>query len=706
MKLTDVRPVVESSGQMEEQFFSIKDQGMIFDILRNKMYSNPILAICREISCNARDAHREVGKPDVPIQIVLPNHLDNNYRIKDWGPGISPDRMSNIFIQYTASTKRDDNVQTGGFGLGAKTPFSYSDTFAINTIYNGTKYQYTCFIDPTKVGKLAQLSQEPTKEPNSTEIVIPAEPKDAHLFAEWTEHACRHWSTKPIIKGGSIQWQTHTPILEGQGWAIASQVSHQYNHEAKMIVDDIEYPLSLDALRTYASTTLIDHCQGIVLMYFSVGELSLSASREALYLDKKTQDKIRERLEEMQKEIKKLLDIKIDSFSDLWQANLYYRKELKNVFNDLSFLGKLEWKGIELHGNWLTVGCPAFTFTRGKYSRKHGTDPNKLSRSRMTSVHFEEHSALFVNDLPIKEPTPRHVKKAFDDDPKLNSIQVICPTEKITEDKLNKTLHLDKLSARRLSEITKATGRAYTPTSARLLVFKFDSAHAHFGQVSYASIDEDSNDKVLCLLNKVNYPLNVRKPALKNNVTLDLGSMKSVALKSINTSFYGVDSDLPKDRIKEDFGDFISLEKYIDQNILSNSNLNYVEMKFAMDNRYHVEERLLQSISVLKPLISDPNSPFLKRILLHQKIKDISAGDTGVLQVYETFKGQITDKETDQFLKKHPELDIESINKLYDTTYPLLGSINHYNFTYTQISAHIAQYVNLIDKHNKNQKKV
>src|SRR5271163_3034575 len=132
MKLNETKPYYESSGDLEEHFFSIKDQGMIFDILRSKMYSNPILAICREITSNARDAHREVGKANVPIHIQLPSNLQPEYRIKDYGPGISPDRMLNIFIKYTASTKRDDNIQTGGFGLGAKTPFAYSDQFLVN----------------------------------------------------------------------------------------------------------------------------------------------------------------------------------------------------------------------------------------------------------------------------------------------------------------------------------------------------------------------------------------------------------------------------------------------------------------------------------------------------------------------------------------------------------------------------------------------
>jgi hypothetical protein len=701
MKLTDVRPVVESSGQMEEQFFSIKDQGMIFDILRSKMYSNPVLAICREISCNARDAHREVGKPDMPIQIVLPNNLDWSYRIRDFGPGISPDRMSNIFIQYTASTKRDDNVQTGGFGLGAKTPFSYSDSFAIVTVYNGIKYQYNCFIDPTKVGKLALLSQEETKEPNSTEIIIPVEPKDAFSFADWTEHACRHWTVKPIIKGGNIKWQTHTPILEGKGWAITTSSTHS-SHQARMIIDGIEYPLSLDALRTYAKTTLIDHCQGNVLMYFGVGELSLSASREQLYLDKKTQDKIRERLEEMQKDIKKLVDAKIDAYPDLWQANIYYHKDLNGIFSGLGFLGKLEWKGIELQNNsWLSISCPGFIFTRGKHSRKHGTDPNKLSRSRMTSIHFEAHSGIFINDLPIKEPTPRHVKKAFDDDPQLNSIQVICPTDKITEATLNKTLHLDKMSPRRMSELTKATGRSYTPASSRLLIFKFDPIYAQFRQVSYASIDEDGNNKVLCLLNKEEYPTS-RKAIIKNRV-IDPQSMKSVAKQSTDISFYGVDGELPSDRVEEEFGDFTTLEEHVNQNILSNAAINYVEIKFANKNYGHIDDQLLRSFPSFQPLLSDPDSPFVRRLLLHQRIKDIITGDTGLLHVYESFKGEITGQDVDQFVKDHPELDIVRVNAEFDEAYPLLDSISQYH--YSNIVVPIAQYVNLIDKYNKDQKK-
>src|ERR1019366_3856120 len=124
MKLETTISNIESSANMVEQSFLIGDASIIFDILRSKMYSNPVLAICREISCNARDAHREVNKNNTPIEIHLPNGLDPNYKIKDFGPGISPDRIENVFIRYGVSTKREDNIQTGAFGMGCKTPFS------------------------------------------------------------------------------------------------------------------------------------------------------------------------------------------------------------------------------------------------------------------------------------------------------------------------------------------------------------------------------------------------------------------------------------------------------------------------------------------------------------------------------------------------------------------------------------------------------
>jgi Histidine kinase-, DNA gyrase B-, and HSP90-like ATPase len=700
MKLNDVKPYFESSGQMQEHFFSIKDQGMIFNILRSKMYSNPILAICREITSNARDAHREVGKPDEAVHIHLPVGLEPEYRVKDFGPGISPDRMVNIFIAYTASTKRDDNTQTGGFGLGAKTPFSYSDTFLVTTVHEGTKYSYACVIDDTQVGKLMLLNSAPSSEPNSTEIALQVKPQDFNFFKQWTEQACRHWKVKPVITGGKIEWTTFTPVIEGDRWAIASDNSsggYYGNRNAKLVIDGIEYPLELEALRKYADPKLIDAAKGTFIMYFGVGELTLSANREQIYLDDPTQKKIRDRLNEITKEIKSKVDAKIDAFPDLWQANVYYRKELTNAFQNLGFLGKLAWKGHTLNNGYVETTCGVYSFSRGKYSRKYGTDPNKLTRSIGHQLEFNEGSQLYVNDLSIREPTPKHLKKAFEDDPNLKHVQVVCPNDKQSIDDLNKTIHLDEMSPKKLSSITKATGRAYTPPASRLLVFKFDTVAGAFRQVSYDSMEEDTNEKVLCLLNRGDqYGSNIRMPVLTTNKqTLSLAAMRALTERNAKISFYGVDKDTDATRVEEEFSDFEELDDLIDDKVLNNKSISYVEIKFSQGHTYHVDERMLKYLDKLEPLITDKKSPFLTRLSLHQKIKKMSGDDKGLLEIYEAVKGTITDKDLAAFVKTNPEWDIEKGNDDYSKRYPLLA-INTYNFTH--IVDHVAHYVNMVDK--------
>lgn len=678
---------------MQEHFFSIEDQGMIFDILRSKMYSNPILAICREISCNARDAHREIGKADQPIEIHLPTALEPEFKIKDFGPGISPERMTNIFIKYTASTKRSDNVQTGGFGLGAKTPFSYSDQFTITTVHNGIRYSYAASIDDTRVGKLMLLDQRSTDEVNSTEISIPVKRPDFNFFRQYVEQSCRHWDVKPNVIGGVIDWQSMKKILEGDGWAITA--SQDYSRYAKLVIDGIEYPLELDALRKYADPKLIDASRGNFIMYFGVGELSLSANREQIFLDKSTQEKIRLRLEAIIKEIKKNVHDKIDALPDLWVANIFYRKELTSVFNNLSFLGKLEWKGNELDGSYLDLGCKIYTFTRGKWSRKNGNDPNKLSRSMSHTLQFVENTELYINDCPIKEPTPRHVKKAFDDNAALNSITVVCPSDTVTEDYLNKKFAIDKMSPKRLSTITKANARAYTAPSFRLLVFKFDTVAGAFRQVSYDSMDADTNQKVLALLTRDDY--NSRSATLKSKKGLGSHELRTILNKDPKISIYGVDISVDAKRLDEEFNDFVKLDDYIDQKILNNKSINYVEIKFAQEHLYDIDDRTLKIFDKIQPLITDPDSQFLTRMTLHKNIKQLANSDKGLLDIYELVNGYIDEKLLDQFLKDNPGWNIKKQNQAHIKKYPLLVHLNTYDIK-DHLAEHFAHYVNAIDK--------
>lgn len=123
--------------------FGISDSAEFFNILSSTLYSDQILAVVREVLCNAWDAHIEAGCSNRPIEITLDNE---KLSIRDYGLGIHHDDIGPIYGVYGNSTKKHDGKQTGGFGLGCKAPFAYTEHFevvsshaGVRTIYNMSK---------------------------------------------------------------------------------------------------------------------------------------------------------------------------------------------------------------------------------------------------------------------------------------------------------------------------------------------------------------------------------------------------------------------------------------------------------------------------------------------------------------------------------------------------------------------------------------
>jgi hypothetical protein len=706
MKLDIPTPNVETSGDFAEKLFGIGDAGIVFDILRSKLYSNPIAAVCREIASNGRDAMREAKKSDEPIHIQLPNSLDPNFKVKDFGVGISPDRVENIFIKYAASTKREDNTQTGAWGIGSKSPFAYSSDFLVITNYNGTQYHYSCVIDETRVGKLITLSKTPTDEPNGTTIVVPAKSQDYHLFSQYTEQATRHWNPRPIITGDSkFAWTETTKVLEGKNWAVASKSSYSYNDHIKLIIDGIEYPLDVSALRTYADCSLIDAIQGTLYLYFNNGDIHLSANREQVFLDKHTQEKIKAHLKEVKNEITQSVLSKIDAIPNLYEAQIYYRTGLLSSFYDTKFLGDLTWKGLPLSRYDYSPGCRIFHFSKGG---KYGST-DKITRRDGRYIHFDVKTHLYLNDLPIKEPTANHVKKAFENNPDIKTVQVICPSETITVEKLNETINLDKMEPKLLSSIATASAKKSSGISYKTRMVCFKHSSGEFHQVRYDSIAEDATPiKVLCLLRKeLGYDgiTVVGRTIVTKTRSIDKWTFESFRVAFPEVSFYGVDEKTPEDRIEEDLSDLLPLEKFIEEHIVNDKSMDYVGVKYANTQRCDID--LIEHGDKFEKLIQDPESPFLQRLKAHKTLGGMADvyGNVGKkLALYEEFNHRIEDKDLKEYVKAHPEYDLKTFDKGYESKYPLLHHINRYSYSDKGVVEAMAQYINLIDSEKQNKK--
>jgi len=188
MKMNNVQRQYESTvtGPKIKMGFAADAASHLAELMSNSVYQDKFGSIVREVVSNAVDANAEVSSTQ-RVQVTLVNkkslsHAVGEFRVRDFGPGISPDRIENIFTQYFASTKRDTNDQIGGFGIGAKSPFAYSPVFQVITHINGVCRQY--LLEKSSSDRTCSLiNTGETTESNGTEIVIPISDYDGiHNF--------------------------------------------------------------------------------------------------------------------------------------------------------------------------------------------------------------------------------------------------------------------------------------------------------------------------------------------------------------------------------------------------------------------------------------------------------------------------------------------------------------------------------------------
>src|ERR1051325_3005995 len=152
---------------------SLKDEAHIMSILRDTLYSDKVLAIIREYSSNAWDAHREVGKDKTPIKVTIPTTMEPNLIIQDFGPGLSHEAVFEVYTQYGASTKRDSDKSVGMLGIGSKSGFAYSDSFTVTSCHGGMKRTYVAVLDESDKGAINLLAEEPCGDETGITIQIP-----------------------------------------------------------------------------------------------------------------------------------------------------------------------------------------------------------------------------------------------------------------------------------------------------------------------------------------------------------------------------------------------------------------------------------------------------------------------------------------------------------------------------------------------------
>lgn len=326
--------VILRSNNSVETFFSIKEENTahIFSILRGQLYSDKLMAIIREYSTNALDAHVASGVSK-PISVSLPSFWgDGKFVVRDYGTGLSDDDIKNVFASYGESTKRNTNNQVGMLGLGSKSAFAYTSTFLITSYHNGIKNVYNAFIDESNKGVVSLVSSTETDE-TGLEITIPIKAQDAKILSDKCYSFFRYWDNIPTFNNDNIVRQINifkasSKTLEGNNWYI---VKKNFGEPTLIVhMGNIAYPVSTENINIESDDRkLLDQNGYTIHLKADIGDVTNSASRESLELNDKTQKWIINAINNINTEIQKVIQQKVTKCRSLFEA--------KSIYYDVSF---------------------------------------------------------------------------------------------------------------------------------------------------------------------------------------------------------------------------------------------------------------------------------------------------------------------------------------------------------------------------------
>lgn len=401
MKIEREHVVDEIIGDVKTNKFKIGEDsmGIIIDSLIN-LYSDPIGSIVREVTSNCYDAHRE---KDLKIKHVIPMTAEdepewfhpaskkpqiefqeenillgigNAFLFRDFGVGLSKKRVEEIYTLFGNSTKRDNNHQIGGFGIGAKSPFSYTDTFYIISNHNGKMFSYMLYRG-NDAFHMDLLKQGETTELNSTEVIIPINKEESYRdirnFAKAINSQLSYFIGLEFInvtEGTGRNVGTVQIDYEDDDIAICvdETATRRYDvDEIHLMVGRVRYPLNQDMVDSkinWGSSNIP------VALKFDVGQLDLVPSREAIRYTDKTKAAITQKILDVQKRMKELCEKQLAECSNVidWLAQAtaltnndsHYGRTYDSVFSVQSYLAKMQNKnaqctlhGVELSGSLL-----------------------------------------------------------------------------------------------------------------------------------------------------------------------------------------------------------------------------------------------------------------------------------------------------------------------------------------------------------------
>lgn len=355
--------VVERSGVDTESKFVIKASAKAFDILSSNLYSDTRLAIVRELSCNAWDAHVVAGNKD-NFEIHLPTPLDPTFYVKDYGTGLSDAQVRGevvdgvfvpgIYQTFFDSNKNDSNDVIGCLGLGSKTPFSYASQFTVESRHGGMKRTYIAFKNEDNEPCVTLLAESASDEPSGLTVSLAVKPVDIDKFIIAAKKSLMYFDPVPNVVGAStFKPYSLRHTITGTNWRIRETEYYAYMNGPHVVQGFVAYPVV--GHKMIEDGNLSDVAKAVcdldIDLFVDIGSVNIAPSREGLSYDKRTIINLAAALEVAASELRVSMQSAFDKCATRWDmAVLLYKMSDVNtamgrVFNAMNKTEPFQWNG-------------------------------------------------------------------------------------------------------------------------------------------------------------------------------------------------------------------------------------------------------------------------------------------------------------------------------------------------------------------------
>jgi len=402
---------VDTIGNFNEDIISSIDNTnipLVLSLVTKGIYSNPISSIIREITSNCRDANIEAGKPDEPIIINLLNDIEENqYYIEfiDKGVGMSEKTIDLVYTKFFSSTKRGSNDLIGGFGLGSKSPFSYTTSFYITTVFNNIKYEYIYYKDGYNF-TLSLLNKTKVFESSGTSIKMFIKDDDKYTFKNALISQLAYFKNVYVNHNLYIYENEYT-IYEGKYFKYNSDKQPYQN--LHIILGEVNYKIDYSILN-------INPIEIPIGIKFEIGELKPTMERENIKYDDDSIILIKERINLCIEELRNYFSNQSFIFTDLTsyiknkdnKTYLYFNKDKNHYINNNKLIkGEISYTYDFFNDNDFVLNVPEifFMFNSYVYENKKLKELSKdelityIKHRKYTIFYSEEGNTKTVNNL-------------------------------------------------------------------------------------------------------------------------------------------------------------------------------------------------------------------------------------------------------------------------------------------------------------------